>query len=246
MLNIAALIIGRGNNTLPDKNIRTVLGRPLLHWPALAAKGCQRINGFYISSDDPKILRAGEEVGYTAIERPDYLATASAQSSDAVLHALQEIERNSSVDVLIVLHANVGTISTQMIDGCLDVLLEDEQVSSVIPAHFMPEYNPYRAKMINAFGYLENVINYQNRKVSANRQELDECVFFDHSFWVLRVKNGVRSVNGQFPWPVMGNNIKPYITKGCFDVHTEDDLFKTERWILDNNILDSYRDIGLI
>ena len=46
-MNIAALIIGRGNNTLKDKNIRPVLGRPLLHWPALAAKNSKKINHFF-------------------------------------------------------------------------------------------------------------------------------------------------------------------------------------------------------
>lgn len=240
MVHIAALIIGRGNNTLADKNIRLVHGRPLLHWPALAARHSMHINRFYISSDDPKILAAGEVVGFTPIKRPDELATPTAQSSDAVHHALGIIEKDGAVDVLIVMHANVGTITTQMIDDCLGVLLEDEQVSSVVPAHYNNEYHPYRAKMINAMGFLENVVNYQSRRVSANRQDLDACVFFDHSFWVLRVKNGVRAVNGQSPWPVMGNNIKPYITTGCFDVHTEEDLKATEMWISDNRVLEQY------
>ena len=110
----------------------------------------------------------------------------------------------------------------------------------------MPEYHPYRAKMINKDGFLENVINYGPRSVSANRQDLDPCVFFDHSFWVLRVSNGVRSINGQMPWPVMGNNIRPYITSGCFDVHDEHDLVKTESWIKSNNIIDSYKSANLI
>lgn len=245
-MNIAALIIGRGNNTLKDKNIRPVLGRPLLHWPALAAKNSKKINHFFISSDDDKILNAGAEVGFEAIKRPSDLATPTAQSSDAVLHALEFIEKKSLIDVLIVMHANVGTIKTEMIDDCLDIIASDDQISSVIPAHYMPEYHPYRAKMINKDGFLENVINYGPRSVSANRQDLDPCVFFDHSFWVLRVSNGVRSINGQMPWPVMGNNIRPYITSGCFDVHDEHDLVKTESWIKSNNIIDSYKSANLI
>lgn len=246
MANIAALIIGRGNNTLTDKNIRLVHGRPLLHWPAMAAKNSKFINSFYISSDDEKILNAGAEVGFSVIKRPDELATPSAQSSDAVLHALEIMEKSGALDIVVVMHANVGTITTQMVDECIDIALKDEQISSVIPAHYMNEYHPYRAKMLNANGFLENVVNYQARKVSANRQELDECVFFDHSFWVLRVKNGIRSSNGQPPWPVMGNNIKPYITSGCFDVHTEDDLRLTEQWIAENGVLDNYKKLGVI
>lgn len=245
-MNITALIIGRGNNTLKDKNIRPVLGRPLLHWPALAAKNSKKISNFFISSDDDKILKAGKDIGFETIKRPDYLATSTAQSSDAVLHALEIIEKKINIDILIVMHANVGTIKTEMIDDCLEIIQSDNQISSVIPSHYMPEYHPYRAKMINKNGFLENVINYGPRSVSANRQDLDPCVFFDHSFWVLRVSNGVRSINGQMPWPVMGTNIKPYITEGCFDVHDENDLKKTELWIKENKIINSYQDSGLI
>lgn len=237
---MAALIIGRGNNTLVDKNIRPVHGRPLLQWPALAAKNSNKIDGFYISSDDARILEVGSAVGFKPIMRPPELATPTAQSSDAVRHALCVIEKDGEIDVLIVMHANVGTITTEMIEDCLEIISSDEQISSVVPAHYNNEYHPYRAKMINSAGFLENVVNYQGRIVSANRQDLDACVFFDHSFWVLRVKTGVHSVNGQQPWPVMGNNIKPYITEGCFDVHTEDDLLATEKWIMEHGIKNKY------
>ena len=35
-----ALLTGRGNNTLKDKNIREVCGKPLLAYPAEAARKC--------------------------------------------------------------------------------------------------------------------------------------------------------------------------------------------------------------
>lgn len=216
-----------------------------MHWPALAAKSSKHITRFYISSDDQKILAAGAEVGFNPILRPVELATPSAQSSDAVVHALPIIENDGPVDVLVVMHANVGTITSQMLDESISIIINDERISSVIPSHYNNEYHPYRAKMINEIGFLENVINYAGKKISANRQELDACVFFDHSFWVLSVQNGVRSVNGQPPWRVMGSNIWPYITQGCFDVHTEEDLKATEQWITDRGVIASYRKLGI-
>jgi CMP-N-acetylneuraminic acid synthetase len=234
-LNIAALIIGRGNNTLRDKNILPVLGRPLLQWPALAAKGSKYITNFFISSDCEKILSVGEDVGFIPIRRPDVLATPTAQSADAVYHAMDEIESYCNPEVIIVMHANVGTITTKMIDDCIDIILSGNDISAVIPSHVKDEYHPYRAKLINKNGYLENVISFGDQAVSANRQDLAPAVFFDHSFWVLSVDKGVKSKNGQFPWPCMGNNIIPYITEGCFDVHTEEDLERTAKWIKENN-----------
>ena len=55
-MKIAALLTGRGNNTLKDKNVLPVLGKPLLYYPAIAAKTCNLITDFYVSSDDEKIL----------------------------------------------------------------------------------------------------------------------------------------------------------------------------------------------
>jgi CMP-N,N'-diacetyllegionaminic acid synthase len=37
-MQIAALLTGRGNNTLKDKNILPVFGKPLLYYPCQAAR----------------------------------------------------------------------------------------------------------------------------------------------------------------------------------------------------------------
>lgn len=236
MKKIVALIIGRGNNTLKNKNILNVKGRPLLQWGGLAAKHSRYIQYFYISSDDDKILKAGESIGFKPIKRPNELALPTSQSSDAVKHALNIIEeQNGEMDVIVVIHANVGTITSQMIDDCIE-LLEKKRATSVIPSHYKNEYHPRRAKKVLEDGTLTNFIGSSTDYVSANRQDLEMCVFFDHSFWVLDVKKGVKATNGQYPWPVMGNKIFPYITEGCFDVHDLEDLKKTEVWLSEKGI----------
>ena len=63
MKKIVALLTGRGNNTLKDKNVLPVLGKPLLYYPAMAAKTCSLITDFYVSSDDEKILAEAEKLG---------------------------------------------------------------------------------------------------------------------------------------------------------------------------------------
>ena len=34
----------------------------------------------------------------------------------------------------------------------------------------------------------------------------------------------------------MGNKIKPIVVEESFDVHTEEDIVKTEKWLLKNRI----------
>lgn len=227
-------MIGRGGSSLKDKNILPVFGVPLLCYAAAAAKRSNFISEFYISSDCPKILDVAFQMGYNKIKRPKKLSTATAQSCDAVSHALKEIERNTKVDIVVVQHANVGTITEQIIDDCIKELVANNSFSAVVPVHEKSEYNPYRAKQISKSSFLKPFIDDINP--SANRQDLPKSYFFDHSIWVLRSSSIKNKNNGQPPWGCMGNNIKPYITSGCLDVHSIEDLKYTEKWIAENNI----------
>ncbi len=55
-MKVTALLTGRGNNTLKDKNILDVLGNPVLYYPANAGRKSSIINSWYCSSDDEKFL----------------------------------------------------------------------------------------------------------------------------------------------------------------------------------------------
>ena len=231
---IAALMIGRGGSSLKDKNILPVAGYPLLQWAAAAAVRSRYIGRYYISSDDDKILSTAAQAGYAKIIRPDELAGDTAQSCDAVRHALKVIEADCPVDIVVVQHANVGTISEQIIDDCIDQLLADNSLSSVVPSHEHNEHHPMRAKAVTEAGLLKPFVD-TGESVSANRQDLPTCYFFDHSIWVLRAE-AICAPGGQGPWDCMGTRIKPYPTEGCLDVHSIEDIKMTEDWIKENAI----------
>lgn len=233
---IAALIIGRGGSSLTDKNTLPVFGQPLLHYTAAAARGSRYIGRFYASSDCQKILNAASAAGYKPIERPAELSTPTSQSVDVVNHALALIEQEGEIDILVVQHANVGTITTKMVDDCIEALIADDSLSSVVPVHDKSEYHPYRAKTPGREGLIVPFFDFSKGGISGNRQDLPTAYFFDHSIWVLSVERGIRSTNGQPPWTCMGDRIKPYVTEGCFDVHTMEDLKKTEEWLVANNV----------
>jgi len=231
---IVALMIGRGGSSLKDKNVLPILGYPLLQWAAAAAIRSKYIGRYYISSDDEKILSTAESMDYKRIKRPLDLSSDTAQSCDAVRHALNIIQQDGDVEVVIVQHANVGTISENIIDTCIDYLLADERLTAVIPSHQCNEYHPLRAKSINDEGVLMPYVE-SDSPVSANRQDLPLCLFFDHSIWAIRA-SAIIGKNGQPPWDCMGNCIMPLETSGCLDVHSLEDLHKTEQWITSNCI----------
>ena len=87
---VLAIIPARGGSKgLPRKNVRDLLGRPLIQWTIDAALNASCIDKIEVSSDDEEILDvAGRNSGVSISKRPSNLATDSASSADVVHHVL--------------------------------------------------------------------------------------------------------------------------------------------------------------
>ncbi|MBR4677175.1 MAG: CMP-N-acetylneuraminic acid synthetase [Bacteroidales bacterium] len=233
---IAALLTGRGNNTLRDKNILPVLGKPLLYYPGIAAKSCNLITDFYCSSDDDKILVEAGKIGYKQIKRPSELALPTSQHIDAIFHALGVMKQdNCEPDILVVLMANNAITKTEWIEESIRIIINDNSVSAAVPCMEEQDKHPYRSKRISEDGFLQTWFDFSGKQISTNRQDLPKNYILCHNFWTLNVKESIKSIEtGQQPWTFMGNRIKPVIVEDSFDVHDWDDIKKTENWLKTN------------
>lgn len=228
---IIALMTGKGNNTLKDKNLYPILGKPIMYYPCMEAKKSYYMTDFYVSSEDENILETAYDLGYKKIIRPDYLSQKNSQHSDVIQHAISNIKNKA--DILVVLLANAPMVKREWIDDCISIILSDESLSSVVPVYNEQNHHPYRCKRINRNGFLEPFVDLNNKFISTNRQELEACYFLCHNFWVLNMKN-INFSAGQKPWIFLGNNIKPYIIEETKDLHDESDSIVLERWIKTN------------
>ncbi len=230
-MKITALLTGRGNNTLPDKNVREILGHPVLHYPAIAGREASYVTDWYCSSDDEKILAAAEQEGYQRILRPEELARPDSQHIDCILHALNVMEQKGQLpDILVVLLANNITVHSSWVDDCIRMLIENPHASAVVPVYQDNDHHPLRAKSLAADGYLKMYEKDAADAVSTNRQDLPSCMFLAHNFWVLRT-SVVRSPGGQPPWTFMGDFILPYKIDRSIDIHDELDLHIAKAWL---------------
>ncbi len=237
-MKITALLTGRGNNTLKDKNVLPVLGKPLLYYPAMAARSCKLITDFYVSSDDDKILDAAADCGYKKIRRPDELASPTAQHVDAIKHALGVMHEDGvDPDILVVLLANSGIVKTEWIEESIKNLLDDSRLSASVPVLSEMDHHPYRSKCLREDGCLGTWFDFRGREISTNRQDLPQNFVLCHNFWTLNLKNSLYSEEeGQQPWTFMGNHVKPIMVEESFDVHDEDDIARTEKWLIREGI----------
>lgn len=86
MPTVAVILARGGSKRIPDKNIMPFCGKPLIAWSILQARGSERIDEVWVSSDSAKILRVAEVHGAVPLLRPDNLATDTADSEGGLLH----------------------------------------------------------------------------------------------------------------------------------------------------------------
>lgn len=233
-MKVNVLLTGRGNNTLKDKNILEVLGKPVMYYIANACKRAETTNNLYCSSDDENILNVASELGYLPIKRPLELALPTAQHIDCIMHGLEVMKDNNDVpDILVVALANNVTISSKWVDDCVKIMQNDMNISCVIPVYQDNDHHPLRAKKIDENGNIQMYEEVEG-EISTNRQDLTPCYFVSHNIWVLNVKNLLSKEKGQAPWSFMGNNIKPYIIEESLDIHDKVDLLVAQEWINEN------------
>lgn len=238
-MKIAALLTGRGNNTLKDKNVLPVLGRPLCQYPAMAAKNCSLITDFYVSSDDEKILSAAEEIGYKRILRPSELALPTAQHIDAITHALSVMKQDGcEPDILVVILANNAITKKEWIEETVLNLINDPSLSASCPVMSEQDHHPYRCKCLREDGTLGTWFDFEGKNISTNRQDLPKNFVFCHNFWTLNLKNSLyNDEKGQQPWTFMGPRVKPVVVPESFDVHDMEDIIRTEKWLKSEGII---------
>lgn len=95
-MNIACVIGARGGSKgVPGKNIRPLLGKPLIAWTIEQAKACPEINRVVVSTDSDAIATVAREYGADVpFMRPPELASDSSGKWPVWQHALEACERH--------------------------------------------------------------------------------------------------------------------------------------------------------
>ena len=132
---ICSLILGRkGSIGFPGKNTYDIYGHPLAWYPMQAALNTPEIDRNFISTDDPKLMDLGKEVGFEVIERPDYLATSEALGDDAYKHGYEMIRDKigEKPELLVLMFCNAPTIRPKQISDGIKMLRDDLSADSAV------------------------------------------------------------------------------------------------------------------
>jgi N-acylneuraminate cytidylyltransferase len=132
-----AIIPARGGSKgIPNKNLQTVGGVTLLARTISACLKSDSITAVYVSTDNDDIATAALNNGAQVIRRPADISGDTASSESALLHALDEIEKTTSLPNNVLFAQCTSPFITHTdIDGILELLKEHDSALTVTHNH---------------------------------------------------------------------------------------------------------------
>jgi CMP-N,N'-diacetyllegionaminic acid synthase len=140
-----AIIPARGGSKrLPRKNILDLNGKPLIAYTIEASLNSKYIDKVIVSSDDKEILKISENYGANVIKRPDYLASDTATSFDAIVHTIENTEK---YDFIIFLQPTSPLRTYKHIDESIELL--DQKNADAIVSVCEMDHSPLWANTLD-------------------------------------------------------------------------------------------------
>lgn len=240
-MTIAALVLGRGGSRdFPGKNLHPVLGRPLMAYPLLAAKGSRHVSRLYVSTDSEEIMAVGRRYGADIIVRPPELCTKEALGEDAFAHGYRVIcnrlaKHGETIELMVLLFANAATITGTLINHGIEKLRADPTLDSAVTVSRYNMWSPLRARMHGPDGCLHPFVPFETfgnpATLNCDRDSQGDVYFADMGVSVVRPRCLEHLDGGLLPQKWMGWRIAPIFSEGGCDVDYPWQLPGVEYWL---------------
>lgn len=140
-----AFIFARGGSKgLPGKNIKPLLGKPLLHYAIETAQSCPSIDQVFVSTDDDEISQHATQAGTKVIQRPQVLASDDSPEWLSWRHAIEWVrEHYGSFDQFVSLPTTCPLRSVEDVEAAISKRQAEQadMCISVTPANRSPYFN---------------------------------------------------------------------------------------------------------
>lgn len=223
-----ALIPARaGSKGIKDKNIIDLKGKPLIAYSIEAAKQSKYIDRIVVSTDGEDIASVAKEWGADVpFLRPDYLASDTAKTIDAVLHCIGELEKSGEkYDYLVLLQPTQPLRQSFHIDEAIEKILESE-AQSLASVSKVKEH-PVLIRTISENGELINLLNCSS---TIRRQDFPDFYRVNGAIYINQINEYLNEQTS------LNDNILPYEMAHEYDVDIDEILdLKIAELMLENN-----------
>jgi N-acylneuraminate cytidylyltransferase/CMP-N,N'-diacetyllegionaminic acid synthase len=179
-----------GSKGLPGKNVRPLLGKPLIGWSvATALEAAQHYEGrVVVSTDDEGIARVAREAGAEVpFLRPADLATDAAASIDVVLHALDHFATHGDrFDRVCMLEPTSPQRDALDVVRAMEQLTATGTAESIVGVCRTESGHPAFLATMDERRFLHPLGG--GAFVFKRRQEIDDVYFFEGSLYIARTE----------------------------------------------------------
>ncbi len=171
---ILGLITARGGSkSIPKKNIKEILGKPLIAYTIEQALKSKYLTKTIVSTDDDEIIKVAREYKADApFVRPKEFAQDNSPHIDVVLHALDWLRKNQGeeYDYLMILQPTSPLRSSEDIDNAIKKAV-DMDADSVMSMVELIDFDLKKLKVVEESTGLISPCVSEEGKTSAFRQK---------------------------------------------------------------------------
>lgn len=184
---VLALVLARaGSVGLPGKNIKWLLGKPLIGWSIDAGNGSVYIDDLIISTDSEDIANLAKELrAEVPFLRPIKLASDNASSIDTILHAIDWLEaKKRFYDIVVLLEPTSPLRESFDIDVALE-MMHEKKATSVVSICLSESSHPSFMYRLESNGRIHPYSGGQPN--SLRRQEIEPVFFLDGTIYCSKI-----------------------------------------------------------
>ena len=230
-MNILGVITARGGSKgIPGKNIKPLLGKPLIAYTIEAAKASGVFDRIILSTDDEAIARVARAYGCEVpFLRPSELAQDATPHLPVMQHAVSWLKDNNgySSDYTMILPPTAPLRQPSHIREAV-ALLQNTRADSVIAVAEIPtQFTPYKAMVRGDDGSLRLITGSPLWKRALRRQDIPAAYWSVASLYLFRTELLFDPVEPNF----YGEKAMPYVVeeKYVVDIDTPEDWERVEQ-----------------
>lgn len=214
-----------GSKSIPKKNIKDFLGKPLIAWTIEAALQSGTLDRYIVDTDSEEIMGIARQFGAeTPYTRPSELAQDTTPTLLVLQNAVRWLREHEQYDpdIIVLLECVSPTKRPRHIQEALKMFLEDKNADSLITVTEAPaQYNPHWLFKKDENGYARIFTGEETKDIIPRRQLLPKVYAKNGAFYIMKTDSLFRD-----PPSIFGDRVKLYV----MDAEHNIDIDGPEDW----------------
>jgi len=232
-MKVLAIIPARsGSKSVPHKNIKLLLGKPLIAYSIEHALKSKLINRVIVSTDSEQYAEIARSFGAeTPFLRPEEISQDNSNDREYFIHALAWLKKNEKYvpEICVQLRPTHPIRKVEDINAMIQILIDNPDADSVRSVVKNETYTPYKMWFLSNKNELKPIITSTDIDEPYNqpRQALPETYFQNASVDVIRTKTILEKKS------LSGDKILGYVMDEEYDIDNEKEFERAQRRIME-------------